>query len=195
LLTTAAVLTATSHPDRTSPVKRGKWVLDALLGAPPPPPPPAMEALPASPDSKGKITLRQRLEAHRTQAACASCHKRMDPLGFAFEHYDSLGRWREKDGNLSIDSSAVLPEGKSLDGVNGLRSYLLTEKDAFARCLTEKMLTYALGRGVEPYDGHAVDAILKRVRRDDYRLASVVLGVVTSEPFRRRSLAEAGNRP
>jgi len=191
LMTTAAVLTATSHPDRTSPVKRGKFVLDALLGAAPPPPPPAVEALKDAPELKGKLTLRQRLDAHRTSATCASCHKRMDPLGFAFENYDALGRWRDKDGNLKIDASAALPDGKTFDGVPGLKSYLLAEKDAFARCLTEKLLTYALGRGVEPFDTRAVDAITAAAKADDYCLSRVVLAIVTSHPFRYRDTAPA----
>ncbi len=187
LMTTAAVLTVTSHPDRTSPVKRGKWVLDALLGAPPPPPPPAVEALAEVSDEKQKLTLRQRLEAHRTQAACASCHKRMDPLGFAFEHYDVLGRWREKEGQLAIDDSAQLPEGTKLAGVAGLKDYLRTEKAALTRALTEKLLTYAIGRGMEPYDMAAVEQIAAATAADGDKLSSIVIGIVTSSPFRERS--------
>lgn len=189
LLTMAAVLTATSHPDRTSPVKRGKWVLDSLLGAPPPPPPPAVEALADTPEAQAKQTLRERLQAHRTAAACASCHKRMDPLGFAFENYDVLGRWRDKEGRLPIDASATLPEGRTIDGAAGLKTYLLAEKDAFARCLTEKLLTYALGRGVEAFDARTVDQIVRRAQANDYQLAEIVLGIVTSDAFRLRSLA------
>lgn len=187
LMTSAAVLTVTSHPDRTSPVKRGKWVLDALLGAPPPPPPPEVEALSEPTDPKLKQSLRERLEAHRTAAACASCHKRMDPLGFAFENYDVLGRWREKDGSLNIDASAKLPDGKELDGVTGLKGYLLTEKRAFSKALTEKLLTYALGRGLEPFDTRAVENIVTQTQADGDKLSRIVVGIVLSRPFRERS--------
>lgn len=188
-MTTAAVLIATSHPDRTSPVKRGKWVLDALLGAPPPPPPPTVEALADAPASGSKISLRERLEQHRQNTTCASCHQRMDPLGFAFENYDALGRWRDKEGNLAINASAKLPNGTAIDGVVGLKSYLLKEQDAFARNLTEKLLTYALGRGVEPFDGRAVDNIVAATNADGAKLSRIVVGIVSSSPFRQRIAA------
>ncbi len=189
LMTTAAVLIATSHPDRTSPVKRGKWVLDALLGAPPPPPPPTVEALADAPASDSKISLRERLEQHRQNTTCASCHQRMDPLGFAFENYDALGRWRDKEGNLAINASAKLPNGTAIDGVVGLKSYLLKEQDAFARNLTEKLLTYALGRGVEPFDGRVVDNIVAATNADGAKLSRIVVGIVSSSPFRQRMAA------
>lgn len=186
IMTMASVLTATSYADRTSPVKRGKWVLDVLLGAPPPPPPPDAGPLKDEKDPIKRMSLRQRLETHRTNARCASCHNAIDPLGFGFENYDSLGRWRDRDGTLAIDASATLPDGKKFNGPNELKEILRSRKDEFARSLAEKMLTFALGRGVEPYDRRALDQIARTVVADQYRLSTLVVEITKSYPFRYR---------
>jgi hypothetical protein len=144
VLTQASILTLTSNPTRTSPVKRGKWVLEQPLNTPPPPPPPDVPQLDEAKQLTG--SLRERMEQHRANAICASCHQRMDPLGFAFENYDAIGRWREKDGECAIDPSGVLPDGQTFQGPAELKAILKSKKDLFRRCLTEKILTYALGR-------------------------------------------------
>src|SRR5206468_13084125 len=150
VLTQASVLTLTSNPTRTSPVKRGKWVLEQILGTPPPPPPPDVPSL----DDGKQLTgsLRKVMEQHRENALCASCHQRMDPIGFAFENYDAVGAWRDKDGEFPIDPSGDLPGGQTFQGPAELKALLRGKKDQFRRCLTEKVLTYALGRGLEYYD-------------------------------------------
>src|SRR5262249_48763072 len=139
LLTHASILTLTSNPTRTAPVKRGKWVLDQILGTPPPPPPPDVPPLEEGPQLTG--TLRKVMEQHRETALCASCHRRMDPIGFAFENYDAVGAWRDKDGAFAIAPSGVLPDGRSFQGPAELKAILKGKKDVFARCLAEKMLT------------------------------------------------------
>lgn len=192
LLTHASILTLTSNPTRTSPVKRGKWVLEQLLGTPPPPPPPDVPDL--EDDAKAQLTgsLRQRMEQHRVNPNCAICHNKLDPLGFAFENFDAVGRWRTKDGRFDIEPSGVLPDGRAFQGPAELKKILRSEKDLFGRCLAEKMLTYALGRGVEYYDRCAVDDILKALAKDDYRLSRLVLEIVKSEPFLKR-MAKGSN--
>ena len=192
LLTQASFLTITSNPTRTSPVKRGLWVLDRLLGTPPPPPPPNVEELSEEPEAILSGSLRQRMEKHRLDPGCASCHERMDPLGFAFENFDGVGRWREFDGEFVIDPSGKLPDGRSFDGPQGLQGILRSQKEKFARALVEKLLTYALGRGLEYYDKCAVDRVVERARGDDYRLSSMIREVVQTDPFRlRRSVTGA----
>ncbi len=190
VLTTAGVLAVTSHPDRTSPVKRGKWVLDAILGAPPPPPPPDVGELPAEVATtngrKQQQSLRERLEIHRSQASCAACHKRMDPLGFALENFDAVGRWRDKDGSLPVDASAELPDGRKAAGPVDLKTLLVAERDALATCLSEKLLTFALGRGLEESDRPTVEAIAKATAADDYKLSRIVIEISKSYPFRNR---------
>jgi hypothetical protein len=186
LLTQASVLTVTSNPTRTSPVKRGKWVLEQVLGTPPPPPPPDVPALPETAQAVQSGSLRQRMEQHRANPSCASCHARMDALGFAFENYDAVGAFRSKDGGFPIDPSGTLPDGRSFKGPAELKAILKSKKELFGRCLTEKMLTYALGRGLEPYDRPAVDKITAALARDDYRFSTLVLEIVRSEPFRLR---------
>ena len=183
LLTHASVLAVTSNPTRTSPVKRGKWVLDQLLGTPPPPPPPDIPALEKT-ELKG--TLRQKLEQHRANPACANCHARMDPIGFAFENYDAVGAFRSKDGENVIDVSGALPNGQAFAGAAELKQILKKKKDLFSRCLTEKMLTYALGRGVEVYDNKNVEQIMDALSKDNFRFSSLVVEIVKSEPFRMR---------
>jgi hypothetical protein len=188
ILTHASVLTMTSAPNRTSPVKRGMWILENLLASPPPPPPPNVPPLEeaADPKSKGNLSLRARLELHRGKAECAACHAKIDPLGFALEKFDVVGRYRESDGKGKIDDACELPDGRKFQGVEGLRQVLLERKDQFARCLTEKVLIYALGRGLEEYDIPTVDAIAAAVARDDYRFQTLILEVVKSDPFRLR---------
>jgi hypothetical protein len=186
ILTQASVLTITSNPNRTSPVKRGKWVLETLLNAPPPPPPPDAGQLNETREAVLSGSLRRRMELHRSKAICASCHQRMDPLGFSLENFDGIGAWRTRDGAFPIDASGTLPGGKTFSGAGGLRQVLLQKRDEFCRCLAEKMLTYALGRGLEAYDKCAVDRITEAVARDDYRFSSLVQAVVQSEPFTMR---------
>jgi hypothetical protein len=182
LLTQASILTVTSNPTRTSPVKRGKWVLEQILGTPPPPPP---GAVPELDDAKRMLTgtLRERMQQHRENPACANCHAKMDPIGFAFENYDAIGRYREKDGEGKIDPSGVLPDGKTFQGPQELKEILKAKKQLVARCLAEKLLTYALGRGLEYYDAPAIDKIVQRIETEDYKFSAVVLGIVNSDPF------------
>jgi Protein of unknown function (DUF1592)/Protein of unknown function (DUF1588)/Protein of unknown function (DUF1585)/Protein of unknown function (DUF1587)/Protein of unknown function (DUF1595)/Ca-dependent carbohydrate-binding module xylan-binding/Planctomycete cytochrome C len=189
LLTQASVLAVTSNPTRTSPVKRGKWILDNLLATPPPPAPPGVPEL----KEKGELigTLRQRLEQHRVDPACAACHKQMDPLGFALENFDAVGQWRTNDGGQKIDASGELPDGTLVNGVDQLRKTLLTRnKEQFVRCITEKMLTYALGRGLEYYDKCAVDKIVAEMDKNDYKFSTLLLEIVKSDPFQKKGERE-----
>ena len=190
VITMASVLTATSSATRTSPVKRGRWILENILGAPPSPPPAGVEALKETRGPAG--TLRQKLEQHRSNPACASCHRRMDPLGFALENFDPLGRWREQESGQSIDAAGRLPGGRAFRGPSGLRTALSLRGDAFARCLVEKMLTFALGRGVEPAQTPVVEEIVHRLKRNGYRFSALVLGIVESEPFSNGSTQAEG---
>lgn len=186
LLTQASVLTVTSNPTRTSPVKRGRWVLEQLLGTPPPPPPPNVPEL--DKDDKAALTgsLRQRMEQHRANPACANCHAKMDPLGFAFENYNAIGAFRQKDGEFPIDPSGTLPDGNTFKGPGELKRILAEKRELFARCLTEKMLTYALGRGLEYYDKPAIDRIQIGLKKNEYRFSALVSEIVRSDPFRMR---------
>ena len=186
LLTQASILTVTSNPTRTSPVKRGRWVLDNILGTPPPPPPPDVPPLKESSGDFANESLRQRMEKHRENASCASCHARMDPLGFGLENFDGIGAWRSKDGKFAIDASGILPDGCSFSGPVELKRILLARKEDFSRCLTEKMLTYALGRGLEYYDKCAVESICRELQNDDYRFSRLIAGIVESIPFQMR---------
>lgn len=179
----AAVLAVTSNPTRTSPVKRGKWVLEQLLGAPPPPPPPNVPELKEGGEAL-KGTLKQRMEQHRANPACASCHLKMDALGFAFESFNAIGAWRDKDEDQPVDATGELPGGIKLDGPKAVKDYLAANRDKFMRCLAEKLLTYATGRGLEPYDRRAVDAILKRSGAKGDKFSELVLAIVESDPFR-----------
>lgn len=190
VLTQASVLTLTSNPTRTSPVKRGKWILETILGTPPPPPPPEVPEL----DDQKELTgsLRQRMEQHRQKPICASCHQRMDPLGFGFENFDGIGGWRTKDGKEAIDPSGVLPGGEKFSGPVELKAVLKAKKDEYTRCLSEKMLTYALGRGLEHYDRCAVDDVAAALKKDQYRFSSLVLAIVQSDPFQKRKGAPGG---
>ncbi len=183
ILTQASVLTVTSNPTRTSPVKRGKWVLEQVLGAPPPPPPPEAGEL-KDESQTGWTSLRKRMEAHRSRAECASCHQKMDPLGFGLENYDAIGAWREKDGDYPIDSSGTLPNGQTFSGPEQLKTLLAARSEEFARCLTTKMMTYALGRGLGFDDRCHVDRIVEGLAHDGQRFSRLVVGIVTSDAFR-----------
>jgi len=186
VLSQASVLTLTSNPERTSPVKRGKWILENILGAPPPDPPPDVPQLDATQKAQPNLTLRQQLEVHRQNAVCASCHKTMDALGFGLENFDAVGRWRDKDGKDPIDSSGVLPNGDKFRGPGELMGVLVQRKQEFARCFTEKMMVYALGRGLAPYDRCAAEKIVKTAGQEQFKLSAVVTQIVLSDPFRRR---------
>jgi hypothetical protein len=186
VLTQATVLAVTSNPTRTSPVKRGKWILENVLGTPPPPPPPGVDELKEGKDVELKGSLRQRMEQHRADPSCATCHQRMDPLGFGFENFDAVGAWRDKDGKHAIDPSGVLPGGQSFKGPAELKAILKGRSDAFARCLAEKLLTYALGRGVERSDRCAVDEIARNLAREQYKFSALVIHIVKSDPFQKR---------
>jgi len=185
LLRNASLLTVTSYATRTSPVLRGKWILENLLGTPPPPPAPDVPALDESIVSE-KLPVRQRLAAHRDKAACASCHEFIDPPGFALEHFDALGRWRSMEAGQPVDAAGGLPDGSTFTGVAGLEAGLLARPEILARTLTEKLLTFALGRGVEPHDGPAIREILRTAKAENYRLSAIILGVVNSLPFQQR---------
>ena len=187
LLGQGSILTVTSLATRTSPVVRGKWILENVLGAPPPPPPPDVPELPERADDAEAVSLRARLEAHRASPVCSACHARMDPLGFALENFDAVGRWRETDaGGAPIDASGALPDGAVFDGLPALRGVLLDRRAEFVAVVAEKLLTYALGRGIDHRDRPAVRAVVREAARDDYRWSSVILGVVRSLPFQMR---------
>lgn len=191
VLTFAAVHTATSQSTRTSPVARGKWVLEVLLGSPPPPPPPNVAELEEAGGAAENLPLRKKLELHRQNPDCAACHNRMDPLGLALENFDPIGQWREQESGLVIDAAVKLPDGTSLNGPVDLKEYLLkARRDDFVRCLVEHMLTFALGRPLEYYDAAAVNEIKQKLEADDYRFSTLVLGIVDSYPFQHRRTEE-----
>jgi hypothetical protein len=192
LLGQGSILTVTSAANRTSPVQRGKWVLENVLGAPPPQPPPGVETNIDSDSSKGKpVSLRQRMEQHRANAACASCHRIMDPIGFALENFDHAGKWRALDGQAPIDASGVMVDGTRLDGAESLRRALVSRPDLFADVAAEKMLTYALGRALRAQDMPAVRAITRDAAPGRYTFSSLVLGVVRTPQFQMRTKAGA----
>jgi hypothetical protein len=185
VLTQGSVLTVSSYATRTSPVLRGKWILDNLLNAPPPDPPADVPNL-----DEGAIgtaaTVRQQLEAHRKDPTCASCHRRMDPLGFGLENFDAVGAWRTLDGKLPIDATGYLPDGDEFNGPVELRGILARQPETFARALTAKLLTYSLGRGLERYDTPTVKQIAGRLPARNYRFSALVLEIVNSLPFQRQ---------
>jgi hypothetical protein len=194
VLTLAAVSVVTSTPTRSSPVKRGKWVLETILGDPPPPPPPNVEELNEDPNATAPQSFREKLERHRNNPNCAACHAAMDPLGFAMENLDAIGRWRERDGEAFVDAVGELKDGTRLDGVAGLKREILDHRsDEFARCLTEHLLTYALGRKREWYDQAAVEKIVAALKQNDYRFSTLAVEIAKSRPFRftRRDTAAA----
>jgi hypothetical protein len=186
IITQASVLTVTSNPTRTSPVKRGKWILENILGTPPPPPPPDVPELPA--DSKAQLTgsLRQRMEQHRANPNCAVCHAKLDPLGFGLENFDGVGTFRTMDGKFKIDPGGELPDGAKFSGPEELRKVLVAKADLFRRNLAEKLLTYALGRGLEYYDRCAVDDVVGALKKGDDKFVAMMIAVVQSDPFQKR---------
>jgi mono/diheme cytochrome c family protein len=185
VLTQASVLTVTSYPTRTSPVLRGLWILENVLGTPPPPPPPNVPALEEREIGKN-LSLRKQLELHRSDPACAVCHTKMDALGFGLENYDPIGAWRTADGNFPVDAAGELPGGKKFSSPAEMKKILLDEKDNFAHALTEKMLTYALGRGLERSDRPVIAAIARKLAAEDYRFSSMIQAIVASPPFLQR---------
>ena len=186
LLGQGSLLTVTSYPNRTSVVQRGKWVLENLLGTPPPAPPPNVPPLEATTEHQ-HLTLREAMEIHRKNPVCAGCHARMDPIGFALENYDGIGKWRASDGGSVIDASGKLPDGTVFDGPAGLRKIMSTvRRDEFVSTVAEKLLTYGLGRGVEPYDQPTLRAIVRESERNNYKLADLVEEIVKSTPFQMR---------
>jgi hypothetical protein len=184
LLRQGSILTVTSYATRTSPVIRGHWVLQNLVGNPPPPPPPDVPALDGV--ISDKLSIRERLKQHRENTACASCHEQMDPVGFALENFDAIGRWRKTDAGQRIDASGRFIDGSQFTGVAGLERALLDRPELFVQTLTEKLLTFALGRGVEYYDAPAVRQIIRDAKKDDYRFSKLILGIVSSTPFQMR---------
>ena len=185
VLTQGSVLTVSSYATRTSPVLRGKWILDNLLNAPPPAPPADVPNL-----DEGTIgtaaSMRKQLEAHRKDPTCASCHRRMDPLGFGLENFDAVGAWRTMDGKFPIDATGYLPDGEEFNGPEELRGILTRQRETFARALTSKLLTYALGRGLERYDTPTVKQIAGRLPARNYKFSALVLEIVNSLPFQQQ---------
>ena len=189
LLGQGSLLTITSYANRTSPVNRGKWVLENLLSAPPPPPPPNIPALKTEGTEPGKtLTMREAMIQHRASPACASCHSRMDPIGFAMENFDAVGRWRDRDGDNPIDTSGTFPDGTKFDGMAGLKAALLSRPEEFVSTVAERLLMYGTGRNVQYFDQPAIRAIVKDSARQNYSFSSLVLGVVKSAPFQMREV-------
>jgi Protein of unknown function (DUF1592)/Protein of unknown function (DUF1588)/Protein of unknown function (DUF1585)/Protein of unknown function (DUF1587)/Protein of unknown function (DUF1595) len=186
LLGQGSILTVSSHADRTSPVVRGKWILENLLGAPPPAPPPQVPPLADNAEGVPPKALRARMELHRANAICAGCHKTMDPIGFSMENFDATGVWRTEDSGLPIDASGKLADGTPVNGIVSLRNAILARPEIFAGTVTEKLMIYALGRGLEPSDMPAVRRIVREAAADNYRLPSLIMGVARSVPFQMR---------
>ena len=186
LLGHGSILTVTSLSTRTSPVVRGKWVLENILGAPPPPPPPDVPELPNRVDDVRVQSMRERMEEHRANPVCASCHARMDPLGFALENFDAVGKWREMEAGVPINASGTLPDGTVFSGLPELRDVLVSRRKEFVTTVTEKLLTYALGRGIEYYDRPAIRTIVRDAEMHDYRWSAIIAGVARSLPFQMR---------
>ena len=194
LLGQGSILTVTSYPNRTSVVQRGRWILENLLGTPPPPPPADVPELVAKKNGKA-LSLREQMEQHRANAVCAACHGRMDPIGFALENYDGVGKWRDEDAGVRIDATGRLPDGTEFSGPAGLTQLMVSKyREDFVRTATEKLMTYALGRGVEYYDAPTIRAIGRQAARDNYRMSSLILSIVQSVPFTMRQTAR-GDAP
>jgi hypothetical protein len=191
LLGQASILTATSYPNRTSPVLRGRWILETLLGAPPPPPPADVPPLKENTADGERHTVRERLDVHRKNPGCAICHVRMDPLGFSLENFDALGQWRTTSDGAPVDASAVLPDGSRFDGVAGLRTLLVSHSEDFVRTLTERLLSYAIGRGTEPADSPVVRKIVRESAAQGYRWSAIITAIARSAPFSMSTSAPA----
>jgi hypothetical protein len=187
LLGKGGILLVTSHADRTSPVVRGKWILENLIGTPPPPPPAEVPAFPED-DPRAPQTVRAKMERHRASPACAGCHRVMDPLGLAMENFDAVGKWRSEEAGVTIDASGVLTNGAKVEGVVALRAALVSQPKVVVSTMVEKLLTYALGRGLEHYDMPAVRGIVRSAARQDNRFSALVLGIVRSTPFQMRQV-------
>jgi hypothetical protein len=181
LLGQGSILTITSLANRTSPVNRGKYVLTNILGTPPPSPPANVPPLNEAPEKS--LSMRERMAQHRSNTVCANCHKLMDPIGLALENFDAIGRWRTMDGEAAIDPSDTLYNGTKVSGPGDLRQVILSHPDQFVRTMTEMLMTYGIGRGLEYYDMPTVRSIVKEAARTNYRFSSLVLGVVKSAPF------------
>lgn len=181
-----SILTVTSAPNRTSPVRRGAWILENILGTPPPAPPPGVETNLEVAEGAGDMpaTVRQRLQSHRENPDCAACHNLIDPLGFALENFDLIGQWRDVEAGQAVDASGQLWDGTALNGAAGLRAALLERREMFALHATEKLMTYALGRAVEPVDMPSVRGVVRAAAESEYRFSDLVLGIVESTPFR-----------
>jgi hypothetical protein len=193
LLGQGSILTVTSYPTRTSPVTRGKWLLENILGTPAPPPPANVPSLKDSGEDGKAASVRERMEAHRSNPVCASCHARMDPLGFALENFNAIGRWRTTDeAQIAIDPSGALPDGTQFQGLSGLRQALVTRRNEFVTTVTEKLLTYALGRGLDYNDAPVVRKITRNAAQKDCRWSSIIAGIVTSTPFQMRAAQDPG---
>jgi len=186
LLRHASVLTVTSYATRTSPVIRGHWILKNLVGSPPPPPPDNVPALTENTVS-AELSIRDRLAQHRADPNCAGCHKLMDPVGFALENFDAIGRWRELEAGRPVDASGQMPDGSQFVGVEGLEQTLLKSPELFVGTMTEKLLTYALGRGVDYHDAPAIRRIVREAEKDGFRFSAIVLGITHSVPFQMRT--------
>jgi hypothetical protein len=191
LLGQGSILTATSYPNRTAPTLRGKWVLERILGTPPPQPPANVPALKEEGADIQGLTMRQRMGQHRANPACAGCHARMDPLGFALENFDAIGQWRMAEGSAPIDAAGSLPDGARFEGPDELRKLLASRGEQFITTIAERLLTYGVGREVEHYDQPAIRKILREAAQDDYRWSSVILGIVKSTPFQMRRSDES----
>jgi hypothetical protein len=186
-----SILTVTSYATRTAPSIRGKWLLENILGTPPPPPPPNVPDLALKAGGDGKqLTMRQQMEAHRSNPACASCHKFMDPLGFALENFDATGKWRTMEAGIKINASGVTPDGFPLNGPADLRDYIASRPTQFVTTVTEKLLIYALGRGVESYDYPVIRKIVRETAPEDYKWSSLVVAIAKSTPFQMRRSRE-----
>jgi hypothetical protein len=194
LLGKAGVLSVTAYSTRTAPTIRGKWLLENVLAAPPPPPLPNVPALEASNTDNKPLSVREMLEMHRKNPVCASCHARMDPLGLSLENFDAIGQWRTTDAGTPINASGVLLDGTKVDGPAALRRALVAQKEQFVRTVTGKLLTYAIGRGLEYYDAPATRGVVRASAADNYRWSSVVLALVRSAPFQMRRAATQDSR-
>ena len=189
LLGQGSILMVTSYPDRTSPVVRGVWLLENILGMPPPPPPPSVPALEPKSEDGQLRSMKEQMALHRANPACAVCHVRIDPVGFALENFDAVGRWRTERDGIPVDATGVFADGTSIEGIEGLRKFLLTHREDFVKTFTEKLLIYALGRTIEYYDHPAIRKITREAADTDYRWSSIILGIVNSTPFQMRRTA------